>query len=77
MKIILDPDVSKVAEFMMRNVKARDLRRVARALAQMADLVWQPELLDLSARLRPFTLSLSDEPRPSESPQQPTSTLHG
>jgi hypothetical protein len=39
MKIVLDADVDKVAEFMMRNLKARDLRRVAHAVAQIADLV--------------------------------------
>jgi hypothetical protein len=40
MKICLDDDVGKVAEFMERNLPARKLQAVADALAQLADLIW-------------------------------------
>lgn len=47
MKILIDGDVAQVAEFMMQNIRARELRRVAHALVQVADLMWtdciQPE----------------------------------
>jgi len=75
MMIVLDSDVEKVAEFMTRNIRARDLYRVAHALSQMADLCWEPHLLDLQASLRPFTLISTDGLRPSEQQSPPTAIL--
>jgi hypothetical protein len=59
MKISLDSEVARVAEFMVRNLKARDLRRVALAIGQIAELVWTDEYLDQPERLRSFRLEAS------------------
>ncbi len=40
MKLVLDEDVNKTAEFMMQEVDARKLCFVAHALAEIADLLW-------------------------------------
>jgi hypothetical protein len=41
MRIHLDGDVSKVAEFMIRNVSAPKLYQVSQGLSQLAELVWK------------------------------------
>jgi len=41
MLIRLDPDIDRVAEFMLRAVPAAKLYRVAHDLAKLADLLWQ------------------------------------
>jgi hypothetical protein len=66
MKITFDRDVADVANFMLRHVESRRLHRVAHALAQMADLVWRPELYDIDPDKRPFRVFREDGPRPSE-----------
>jgi hypothetical protein len=38
--VILDTDVAKVIDFMQHNMKARQLRAVAHAVAQIGDLIW-------------------------------------
>ena len=40
MKLIVDEDVAKVAEFMRLNIDAIKLQRVARALVQLGELIW-------------------------------------
>lgn len=40
MKLIIDEDVAKVAEFMRRNIEAVKLQRVSRALVQLGALIW-------------------------------------
>jgi hypothetical protein len=60
MKIILDSDLAKVVEFMLRNVEARRLRLVAIAIAQLANLCWTPESLDGGGKNRLFNLEVFD-----------------
>jgi hypothetical protein len=59
MKLILDADLAKVAEFMLRNVEARRLLTVALALGQLANLCWTPESFD-SSEPRLFNLEVYD-----------------
>jgi len=40
MKLIVDEDVAKVAEFMTSNVPALRLQRVARGLMQLVDILY-------------------------------------
>lgn len=58
MRIFLDPDIDRVAEFLLHNVPAAKLHRVAHELAKLADLLWQevPE----GTRYRPFQWECSD-----------------
>ena len=73
MKIVVDSDVSKVAEFMLRNVKARNLQRVAHALSELSDLVWKPEFYeDAPVRRRLFSLDSDDDPGLLELRQPPS-----
>jgi len=46
MIIEVDPDVALVAKFMIANVKARNLYRIAQAIAKLADFVWQPDYIE-------------------------------
>jgi hypothetical protein len=41
MKIEVHPEVAKVISFMERNVPARELTEVARAIGQIADVLWE------------------------------------
>jgi hypothetical protein len=63
MKIVVERNVAKVAEFMMRTVRADDLSRVAHALVQIADLFWQPEKTreELAAYRQSFSLERGDD----------------
>ena len=56
MKIVLDSDVAKVAEFMLRNVPASDLQRVAHGLSELADLVWKASDIEPSQKRRIFKI---------------------
>lgn len=56
MKISVDTDVSKVAEFMIRNVPAAKLQSVARNLSQLADLVWSHHAIPAVKPFRAFQL---------------------
>jgi hypothetical protein len=66
MKITFDPDVADVASFMLSRVESRRLHQVAHALAQMADLVWRPELYDIDPDKRSFRVFDEHEICPSE-----------
>lgn len=56
MKIVVDSAVSKVADFMLNNLRAAELNRVARAIA---DFVWKPEYI--TRERNPFFLKRADE----------------
>lgn len=71
MKIVIDSDVSKVADFMLNNVRAAELNRVAHAIADLADFVWKPEYI--ARERKPFFLKWADEIKSPESPQLPAS----
>ena len=43
MKLVVDEHVAKVAEFMVRNVPAMKLQKVARGLLQLTDLIYSEE----------------------------------
>jgi hypothetical protein len=59
MKIIVDRDVAKVAEFMERNLIAPKLQEVAHGLAKLADLIWAHLAHDNKAQLKCFTVENS------------------
>jgi hypothetical protein len=40
MKLIVDEDIAKVAEFMLRNCPAVKLQKIARGLVQLGELIW-------------------------------------
>jgi len=61
MKIVVDTDVSQVAEFMMRNVDGSRLRRVAHALAELSELVWKPEDVQPSEKQRSFKIERGND----------------
>lgn len=74
MKLKIDPEVAKVAEFMTRNVPATHLQRVARALVQLGNLIWPEHYPD--DPYYPIKLDV-DAMEPSAVSQQPlTATLH-
>jgi hypothetical protein len=73
MKLIVDEDVAKVAEFMRRNIDAIKLQRVARALVQLGELIW-PEQYPQD-RFLPFRQEVSPLERVADSPQQPDAKL--
>jgi len=52
MKIFLDPDVDRVVEFMLHNVSGVKLQSVARAISQLADLLWAD--VPQGSHFRPF-----------------------
>jgi hypothetical protein len=56
MKITIDRDVAKVADFMIRNVPAAKLQSVARSLSQLSDLVWAHHAVPTVKAFRPFQL---------------------
>jgi hypothetical protein len=60
MKITLDTDFSKVAEFMMQNVPTDKLRAVAISLVQLADLLWAHFPTD--PQFKPFTICKDSGP---------------
>jgi hypothetical protein len=66
MKIYVHPQVSKVISFMERNVPARQLKEVARAIDQLAGLLWAD--VDKKEQFVAFEFSGADEvgepPRP-------------
>lgn len=68
MKILIDSDVTKVADFMVNNVRAAELNRVAHAIADLADFVWKPEYI--ARERKPFFLKWADDINAPES-QQP------
>jgi hypothetical protein len=76
MKLIVDEDVAKVAEFMMRNLPALKLRRIAHGLVELGDLIWrypsmdQPEYTFLLERP-----TLTPRVRADLSAPQPNATL--
>jgi hypothetical protein len=73
MKIIIDPDIAKVVNFMVQNVRALELHRTAHALADLADFVWKPDYVE--SERKPFTLKWAEEiTSSSESPQPSVST---
>ena len=45
MKILLDPDVEKVLEFMAREISRNKLVSVARAVAKVTELAWSDEII--------------------------------
>jgi hypothetical protein len=61
MKIVIDADVSQVAEFMMRNVDGSRLCRVAHALAELSDLVWKAEDTQPTERRVPFKIERGND----------------
>jgi hypothetical protein len=79
MKIVVDADVSNVAEFMMRNVDGSRLQQVAHALADLSDLIWTPEDVRPSTTRRVFRVERGDDSarnRAAVSPL-PATTLQG
>ncbi len=72
MKLVVDDDVAKVAEFMAQNVPGRKLQKVARALVQLGQLIWPEELPTLPFR----AFGVAQAPiRPDLSERQPEATL--
>lgn len=59
MRIVIDGDIALVAEFMLKTVKADRLQEVARSIAQLADLVWEPNYIAKSNK--PFKLDWSED----------------
>jgi hypothetical protein len=57
--IEIDEEVGRVAQFMEENVNGEHLYRVAKALAQLADLVWLRHH-DSRAQFHPFGLRDDD-----------------
>jgi hypothetical protein len=72
MKIIVDRDVAKVAEFMERNMIAPKLQEVAHGLAKLVDLIWAHHAHDNKATLKCFKVenSLTVEAAIHPSPPQ-------
>jgi hypothetical protein len=64
MKLVVDEDVAKVAEFLIRSVKAKNIQRVAHGVAQLADLVFSEEWFRAVApEAVPFTpFRIEEEP---------------
>jgi hypothetical protein len=61
MKISIERDVGKVANFMLRNVDARELRRVAHAITQIADMFWTEECFNQPLNsVRSFRLDFAE-----------------
>ena len=60
MKIVVDADVSNVAEFMIRNVPAAKLQSVARSISQLGDLLWAHHATPIVKPLRAFKLEQDD-----------------
>jgi hypothetical protein len=59
MKLIVDEDVAKVAEFMMHaHIPAEKLQDVARGIAQLAELIWPEDDLWQKPRFLPFRLQI-------------------
>jgi hypothetical protein len=77
MKIVVDADVSQVAEFMMRNVDGSRLCRVAHALAELSELVWKPEDTQPAERRLSFKIERGDDLTKSRAveSQPPATTL--
>ena len=61
MKISIERDVGKVAKFMLRNVNAHELRRVAHAITQIADMFWTEEYFNRPlSSVRSFRLDFAE-----------------
>ncbi|WP_423951370.1 hypothetical protein [Candidatus Binatus sp.] len=73
MKLIVDEDVAKVAEFMRLNIDAIKLQRVARALVQLGELIWPEQYPE--DRYLAFRQEISPLERAADSPQQPVAKL--
>jgi hypothetical protein len=75
MTITFDSDIKEVARYMLQHVQARRLHKVAHALAQIADLVWRPEVYDIAPYKRTFRIDMEYDLRPSESRSPLNATL--
>lgn len=73
MKITIEHDVAKVAEFMVGNLRAHDLHRVALAIADLADFIWKPDYIDNPRK--PFRLIWAEDIATFESQQPSASTI--
>jgi len=56
MKLIIDEDVAKVADFMSRNCPAMKLQKIARGLLQLAQLIYPEEYSWQEPPFNPFTV---------------------
>lgn len=52
MKLVIDPDVQAVAEFMLANVPANRLVSVVNGLARIAPVLWEHHDVEAIAMLR-------------------------
>ncbi len=67
MKLVVDKDVAKVAEFMVLNIPGTKLQRVARALVQLGELIWPEKYPETPF----YAFGVAQEPmRPSDESQQ-------
>jgi hypothetical protein len=64
MKIHVDADVAKVAEFMVRNVPAVKLDIVARSLVQISELLWAHHMIPIVKSVRVFAAEYHNERSP-------------
>lgn len=60
MKIVIEHDVSKVARFMLDNVKPQHRLRVARALLTIGEMFWTEEYFDQPVNM-PRSFGLDEE----------------
>jgi hypothetical protein len=75
LKILIEDDVAKVADYMLRNIKMKNLQRVAHSLASLSDLVWEPSYIESDHQ--PFQLTWPDHDLAScVAHPQATSTIH-
>ncbi len=71
MRLVVDDDVARVAEFVTRTIPGDKLRKVARALVQLGELIWLEEI----EKERYSAFGVAQEPmRPDLSQQQPKAT---
>ncbi len=79
MKILIDRDVSKVARFMLDNVKPQHWLRVARALVTIGELFWTETAFDQPVNT-PRSFWLDEEKSMatySDSPEQAREDTNG
>lgn len=75
MKILIDDDVAKVADYMLRNIKMKNLRRIAHSLASLSDLIWEPSYIESDHQSFKLTWPDHDLATCVERPPA-TSTIH-
>ncbi|MGA9884030.1 MAG: hypothetical protein WBQ34_09955 [Candidatus Acidiferrales bacterium] len=59
MKIAVESNVAKVADFMLNNLRAHELYDVAQAIAKLADFLWKLEYIDDANK--PFRLVWAED----------------